>query len=93
MDRPLHSRQSSAPFGDDSVTCEVGIQRLLALLFKSVSVAMVSERLDDVVHGEVCEVFLTKQCLDDLLRLSKVSSLVEAWPKARFRLVLQRFSC
>ena len=51
-------------------------------------VATVSERRDDVVHGKVCEVSLPKQRLDDLLRLSKDFSPVEAWSKARFRLVL-----
>ena len=46
-----------------------------------------SEGLNDVVHG-VCEVSLTKQLFDNLLHLSKECSLVEAWAKARCRLVL-----
>ena len=56
----------------------------MTFLFDGVPAVIVSERLD-VVHGEVCEVSLTKQCLDELLRLSKGSSGVEAWSKARFR--------
>ena len=41
-----------------------------------------------LVHGEICDVSLTEQCLDDLLRLSKESSPAEARPEAKFRLVL-----
>ena len=51
-------------------------------------VAIVPERPDGVVHSEVRQFSLTKQGLDDLLRLSKKSSPVEAWPKARFRVIL-----
>ena len=57
---------------------EVVVQRLLTLLFKRVPVATVSERRDDAVHGEVCEVSLPKQRLHSLLRLSKESSPAEA---------------
>ena len=46
--------------------------------------ASVSERRDDVLLGEVCQVSLPKQSLDDLLRLSMEFSPVEAWLKAWF---------
>ena len=62
------------------------VQRLLPLLFKSVPVAVLSENRDDTVHSEVWEISLPKQSFDKLLRLSKESSLIEAWPEARFRL-------
>ena len=64
------------------------VQRLLPLLFKSVPVAVLSENRDDTVHSEVWEISLPKQSFDKLLRLSKESSLIEAWPEARFRLLL-----
>ena len=51
-------------------------------------VAYVSDRHDDVVNGEVCEVSLAKQRLDRLLRLSKESFHVVELPKARFRVVI-----
>ena len=67
---------------------EVVVQRCLAFLFRGVRVAVLPERLDDVVHGEVCEVSLPELRLGGLLRLSRASSLVKAMPKAKFRLVL-----
>ena len=58
------------------------MQRLLAPLFKK------SHRsrcfcCDGVVHGKVCEVYLPKHRLDDLLPLSKEHPPVEKWPKTR----------
>ena len=46
---------------------EVIVQRILAPLFRSVPVAIVSECHDDVVHGEVCEVPLPRQRLASIL--------------------------
>ena len=69
---------------------EVVAQRLQTFLSKSVPIAIVSERLDDGVHSEVREVSLPKQRLDNLRRLSKKSSLVEAWPMAKLPLTFSR---
>ena len=48
---------------------EAVVQRLLTLLFQSVSVTIVSERLDDVVRVKFARVSLPKQRLDNRLRL------------------------
>ena len=61
------------------------VQCCLTELFKRVSVATVSERLDDLTTVKCAT---SPQPSDNLLRLSKESSLVEAWPNASLRFFL-----
>ena len=75
-------------FGFSLSLIKVAFQRLLTPLFRSVTVAVLFERLTDVVHRKNYSVSTQAFCLDDLFGRFKESSPAETWPKTRFRLVL-----